>query len=58
MKPDTNTKSHCQWFFFKVKNKSINIITIIIKNFIKKTMFYNKGLKPYYKSLISKKNNY
>jgi hypothetical protein len=52
MKPDSNTKSHFQWFNFKTKIKKANkIIRFIIKNFIKATMLYSKGLKPYYRSL-------
>jgi hypothetical protein len=52
MKPDSNTTSHFQWFNFKIKIKKANkILRFIIKNFIKATMLYSKGLKPYYKSL-------
>lgn len=52
MKPDSNTKSHFQWFYFKVNIKKGNKnVKFTIKNFIKSTMLYSKGLKPYCRSL-------
>lgn len=52
MKPDSNTTAHFQWFYFKVSIRKANkMVRFIIKNFIKATMLYSKGLKPYSKSL-------
>lgn len=52
MKPDSNTKNHFQWFYFKVNiKKGSKIIKFTIKNFIKSTMLYSQGLKPYCRSL-------
>ena len=52
MRPDTNTKAHFQWFNFKVHIKKGNRkIKFTLKNFIKATMLYSKGLKPYCKAL-------
>ena len=50
MRPDTNTDSHYQWFYFKVKNlKASKSVTFTIKNFAKRGMLYNSGLKPFYR---------
>ena len=54
MRADSNTRGHYQWFYFKIKNKQVRKLTLIIKNFIKSTLLYRKGLKPYVKSV---KNN-
>lgn len=52
MKPDSNTQNHFQWFYFKLKIKKANrIVKFSLKNFIKSTMLYSKGLRPYCKSL-------
>lgn len=52
MKPDTNTVNHFQWFYFKLNIKrGHRVVKFIIKNFIKATMLYSKGLKPYCRSL-------
>lgn len=52
MKPDSNTQNHFQWFYFKLFIKKGNkSVKFTIKNFIKSTMLYSKGLKPYCKSL-------
>lgn len=52
MKPDSNTTAHFQWFYFRTNIKKANKnVRFIIKNFIKATMLYSKGLKPYCKSL-------
>ena len=52
MKPDTNTKAHFQWFYFKVSiNKGNKLVRFVLKNFIKATMLYSKGLKPFCRSL-------
>jgi hypothetical protein len=51
MKPDTNTSSNFQWFYFKVKSfKGPKRVTFTIKNFVKSSMLYTSGLKPFYKS--------
>lgn len=52
MKPDSNTKAHFQWFYFKVYIiKGKKTVRFLIKNFIKATMLYSKGLKPFCRSL-------
>lgn len=52
MKPDSNTTCHFQWFYFKVNIRRGNKnVKFTIKNFIKSTMLYSKGLKPFCKSL-------
>lgn len=52
MKPDSNTKHHFQWFYFKANiRKGNKVIKFTIKNFIKAAMLYSKGLKPYCRSL-------
>lgn len=51
MRPDTNTNSYFQWFYFKVKClKGKKNVSFTIKNFVKSTMLYNQGLKPFYKT--------
>jgi len=51
LRPDTNTCSYFQWFFFKVKCvKARKVVTFTIKNFVKANMLYVKGLKPFYRS--------
>lgn len=51
MRPDSNTSSHFQWFYFKVKiSKAVKTINFRIKNFVKGMMLYNDGLRPFYKS--------
>ena len=51
MRADTNTRGHHQWFYFKIKNKQTRKVTLVIKNFIKSSMLYKRGLKPFAKSL-------
>lgn len=52
MKPDSNTKAHFQWFYFKVSiNKGNKLLKFTLKNFIKSTMLYSKGLKPFCRAL-------
>ena len=54
MKPDSNTKAHFQWFYYKVKiNRGKKAVKFILKNFIKSTMLYSKGLKPFCRSLVN-----
>lgn len=56
MRPDTNTNSYFQWFYFKVKcTKAKKNVTFTIKNFVKSAMLYTQGLKPFYKT--SKESN-
>ena len=42
MRPDTNTDSHFQWFYFRVKIVKKKKVKFTIKNFIKATMLYSK----------------
>lgn len=52
MRPDTNTKAHFQWFYFKISiRRGHRKVKFTIKNFIKATMLYSKGLKPYCRAL-------
>jgi hypothetical protein len=51
MRADTNTRTHHQWFFFRVKNKELAKVTLVIKNFMKSSLLYRRGLKPYAKSM-------
>ncbi len=44
MRPDTNTNTHFQWFYFKVNIIKKKKIKFTIKNFIKATMLYSKVL--------------
>ncbi len=58
MRPDTNTTSYFQWFYFRVKSlKAKKNVTFTIKNFVKSTMLYTQGLKPFFKSDIDNNNN-
>lgn len=38
-----------QWYYFKVKNVSLQKIKINIVNFRKKRTLYQKGMKPFMK---------
>ncbi len=50
LRPDTNTSTHFQWFYFRVKAlKQPKTPTFTIKNFIKSGMLYSSGLRPYYR---------
>jgi len=50
IKADTNTTTHFQWFYFKIRNNFTRTVTFTIKNFIKPHLLYQKGLKPYHRS--------
>lgn len=51
MRPDTNTSSYFQWFYFKVRClRAKKNVTFTIKNFVKSTMLYTQGLKPFFKT--------
>ncbi len=50
MRPDTNTLGNYQWFYFRVHIKKKKKVKLTIKNFIKSTMLYSKGLRPFYLS--------
>lgn len=51
MRPDTNTCSYFQWFYFKVKClRAKKNVTFTIKNFVKSTMLYTQGLRPFFKT--------
>lgn len=49
MRPDTNTSSHFQWFYFRVHINKKKKVKFVIKNFIKATMLYSKVCKLIYK---------
>ena len=42
MRPDTNTNTHFQWFYFRVHITKKKRVKFTIKNFIKSTMLYSK----------------
>lgn len=50
MRPDTNTRTHFQWFCFRVRNRTIKNASFTIKNFAKGNMLYRQGLRPYFRS--------
>lgn len=59
MRPDTNTASYYQWFYFKTKvAKGRKTVNFTFRNFIKQSMLYSSGLKPYYRSSLAAKLNY
>jgi hypothetical protein len=58
IRPDSNTMTHFQWFYFKVRNKRKASVTFVIKNFLKETMSYRDGLRPFYRSSAKKQLNY
>ncbi|KAL4495015.1 hypothetical protein ABPG72_015715 [Tetrahymena utriculariae] len=48
MRPDTNTKGHQSWFYFKISNTKANqTVRFNVCNFQKKRSLYQRGLKPY-----------
>lgn len=47
MRSDSNTRGHCNWFFFKVKASKKGTVKLNICNMNKKTDLYSKGLRPY-----------
>ena len=53
LRPDSNTHGHFQWFYFTVHSRTVQTITLVIKNFIKAKMMYRNGLRPYYRSNLS-----
>ncbi len=55
MRPDTNTEGNFQWFYFRVYVKKKKNIKFTIKNFIKSTMLYSQGLRPFYLSKMESK---
>ena len=48
MRPDTNTDTHFQWFYFRVNIIKKKRVKFTIKNFIKATMLYSKVLNVLY----------
>lgn len=53
MRVDTNTYGHRQWFYFSIKNKTRKTIKLNIYRFKKPYSLYQRGMKPYVKSLKS-----
>lgn len=48
VKSDTNTKGHCNWYYFTVTNKSkIGPIRLNMCNLTKNANLYRRGMKPY-----------
>lgn len=46
---DSNTRGHLQWYYFRVKNVSLQKIKINIVNFQRKRTLYQRGMKPFVK---------
>ncbi len=56
MRPDTNTRGHHQWFYFKTSyKKKMGTIQFNIINFTKHRSLYEMGMKVCYCSLKEKK---
>ncbi len=48
IRSDSNTKGHCNWYYFKLSNKQrIGQVKINVINLGKMKNLYNKGMKPY-----------
>lgn len=51
MRPDTNTNAYFQWFYFRVRcYRAKKTVSFTIRNFVKSTMLYTQGLKPFFRS--------
>jgi hypothetical protein len=58
MRSDSNTKGHCNWYFFSVKNHDrIGSIKINVCNMGKIKNLYNKGMKPYVRESSGKESS-
>lgn len=55
MRMDTNTNGHRQWFYFSVKNTTKTTIKFNIYRFKKRFSLFQRGMRPYVKSLKGKK---
>ena len=51
MRVDTNTNGHRQWFYFSIVNQLPGIIKINVYRFKKKYSLFQRGMKPYIKSM-------
>ena len=58
MRVDTNTYGHRQWFYFSIKNKMKKTIKINIYRFRKPYSLYQRGMKPYVRSLKSQEKDW
>jgi hypothetical protein len=49
LRPDTNTRGHMQWFYFRISNQKFPYqkIRINICNNRKAGVLFNRGMKPY-----------
>ena len=56
MRMDTNTNGHRQWFYFSIKNQNQGTIKLNIYRFKKKFSLFQRGMKPYVRSLKAKEN--
>ena len=56
MRMDTNTNGHRQWFYFSVKNLLPGPIKFNVYRFKKKFSLFQRGMKPYIRSLKAKEN--
>lgn len=57
LRPDTNTRGHMQWFYFKVKNENIGRkkVKFNICNNKRAATLYNRGMRPFIYSKITEK---
>ncbi|KAI8903759.1 hypothetical protein EDD86DRAFT_214173 [Gorgonomyces haynaldii] len=46
LNPDSSSKGHTQWYFFRIKNTQQQIYQFHITNLMKKDSLYGKGLQP------------
>jgi hypothetical protein len=54
MRVDTNTRGHRQWFYFSVKSRVKHTIKFNIYRFKKHFSLFQRGMKPYVRSVKSK----
>ncbi len=54
MRVDTNTKGHRQWYYFSIKSKSKRTVKLNIFRFKKTYSLYQRGMKPYVRSIKNK----
>lgn len=47
MRSDSNTRGHCNWYYFSVTSKAPGTVKLNICNMSKKACLYSKGMKPY-----------
>lgn len=58
MRVDTNTYGHRQWFYFSIKNKMKKVVKLNIYRFKKAYSLYQRGMRPYVRSLKSQEKDW